>query len=45
VHREALPRHIPGFTVIGAPGFHSRPEMDGTRSEVFILIHFGARRC
>ena len=25
------------------PGFHSRPEMDGTRSEVFILIHFGRK--
>ncbi|HEU5361210.1 MAG TPA: phosphoenolpyruvate carboxykinase (ATP) [Candidatus Deferrimicrobiaceae bacterium] len=33
----------PAFTVIDAPGFHSRPEMDGTRSEVFILIHFGRR--
>ena len=41
--REALPRHIPQFTVISAPGFHSRPEMDGTRSEVFILIHFGRK--
>ncbi|MGE5189993.1 MAG: phosphoenolpyruvate carboxykinase (ATP) [Gemmatimonadota bacterium] len=41
--REALARHVPGFTVISAPGFHSRPEMDGTRSEVFILIHFGRR--
>jgi phosphoenolpyruvate carboxykinase (ATP) len=36
-------RHVPEFTVISAPGFHSRPEMDGTRSEVFILIHFGRR--
>ncbi len=41
--REALLRHVPGFTVISAPGFHSRPEMDGTRSEVFILIHFGRK--
>jgi phosphoenolpyruvate carboxykinase (ATP) len=41
--REALARHVPGFTVISAPGFHSRPEMDGTRSEVFILIHFGRK--
>ena len=41
--REALARHVPEFTVVSAPGFHSRPEMDGTRSEVFILIHFGRR--
>src|SRR5512135_3764472 len=43
VHREALRGHVPEFTVISAPGFHSRPEMDGTRSEVFILIHFGRK--
>ncbi len=41
--REALSRHVPEFTVISAPGFHSRPEMDGTRSEVFVLIHFGRK--
>ena len=41
--RETLSRHVPEFTVISAPGFHSRPEMDGTRSEVFILIHFGRK--
>jgi phosphoenolpyruvate carboxykinase (ATP) len=38
-----LSAHVPDFTVICAPGFHSRPEMDGTRSEVFILIHFGRK--
>lgn len=40
---EMRARHVPAFTVIDAPGFHSSPEMDGTRSEVFILIHFGRR--
>ncbi|MEW6720430.1 MAG: phosphoenolpyruvate carboxykinase (ATP) [Thermodesulfobacteriota bacterium] len=40
---QELMGHVPGFTVICAPGFHSRPEMDGTRSEVFILIHFGRK--
>ena len=40
---ERLARHVPAFTVICAPGFHSRPEMDSTRSEVFILIHFGRK--
>jgi phosphoenolpyruvate carboxykinase (ATP) len=38
-----LSAHASKFTVICAPGFHSRPEMDGTRSEVFILIHFGRK--
>jgi len=40
---EMRARHVPEFTVIDAPGFHSSPDMDGTRSEVFILIHFGRR--
>ena len=32
--------HIPQFTVINAPGFHAIPEVDGTRSEVFVVINF-----
>ncbi len=40
---EAVAGHVPEFTIISAPGFHSRPEMDGTRSEVFILIHLGRK--
>jgi phosphoenolpyruvate carboxykinase (ATP) len=40
---EKQSRIQPGFLVLGIPGFHSRPEMDGTRSEVFILIHFGRK--
>ena len=32
--QEALLRHVPGFTVISAPGFHSRPEIDETRSDL-----------
>jgi phosphoenolpyruvate carboxykinase (ATP) len=35
--------HVPEFTVIDAPGFHAHPEHDGTRSEAFVLIHFGRR--
>jgi phosphoenolpyruvate carboxykinase (ATP) len=38
-----LSRFAPAFLVVNAPGFHSSPEKDGTRSEVFILIHFGRR--
>jgi phosphoenolpyruvate carboxykinase (ATP) len=33
----------PRFTLIDAPGFHAVPEEDGTRSEAFILLHFGRR--
>lgn len=35
--------HIPEFTVISAPGFHAIPEIDGTRSEVFVVINFDQR--
>ena len=41
--REALADHVPEFTVIHAPHFHAIPDMDGTRSEVVIAIHFGQR--
>ena len=33
----------PGFTIIHAPSFHAEPEVDGTNSEVFILLNFGQR--
>jgi len=38
-----LADHSPEFTVLCAPGFHAVPEVDGTRSEVFVVIHFGER--
>jgi phosphoenolpyruvate carboxykinase (ATP) len=40
---EKLARHEPKFHVIHAPGFNADPSMDGTRSEVFVLVHFGRR--
>jgi len=40
---DELVVHEPEFTVIQAPGFHAIPELDGTRSEVFVVVHFGAR--
>lgn len=40
---EALAQHVPHFTVIAAPGFQANPEIDGTRSEAFVQIHFGRR--
>ncbi len=33
----------PDFTILHTPGFQAVPELDGTRSEVFILIHFAER--
>ena len=40
---DELATHIPQFTVINAPNFHAIPEVDGTRSEVFVVLNFGAR--
>jgi phosphoenolpyruvate carboxykinase (ATP) len=33
----------PQFTVISAPGFHAAPELDGTRSEAFIILNLSKR--
>jgi phosphoenolpyruvate carboxykinase (ATP) len=42
--RELDPKKLenfePGFTVIAAPEFNAIPEIDGTRSEVFVLLNF-----
>ena len=35
--------HVPEFTLICAPNFHAVPEVDGTRSVVFIVINFGQK--
>ncbi|GIK37217.1 MAG: phosphoenolpyruvate carboxykinase [ATP] 2 [Chloroflexota bacterium] len=40
---EELATHTPQFTVLNAPSFHADPEVDGTHSEVFIVIHFGQK--
>ena len=37
---EELKKHVPQFTVINAPHFHSSPAQDGTKSETFILLNF-----
>lgn len=37
---EELTVHKPEFTLIQAPGFHAIPDIDGTHSEVFIMINF-----
>jgi phosphoenolpyruvate carboxykinase (ATP) len=40
---EARRRHRPEFTVIDVPTFQSDPARHGTRSEVFVLVHFGKK--
>jgi phosphoenolpyruvate carboxykinase (ATP) len=39
--REEAQDHHPEFTVINVPRFHAVPELDGTSSEAFILLHLG----
>jgi phosphoenolpyruvate carboxykinase (ATP) len=41
--RTKLVDHVPQFTVINLPRFHAVPEVDGTNSEVFILVNFGQK--
>jgi len=41
--QEELEKHSPEFTVIHTPDFHAVPELDGTHSEAFILIHIGRK--
>ncbi|GAB4559914.1 MAG: phosphoenolpyruvate carboxykinase (ATP) [Anaerolineae bacterium] len=40
---EELENFAPAFTVINVSRFHAVPELDGTNSEVFILVNFGKR--
>ena len=36
-------RHQPKFTIINVPRFHAVPNLDGTHSEAFVLIHLGLK--
>lgn len=40
---EQLKNHEPDFTVLAAPNFKADPEVDGTRSEAFILVDFNKK--
>lgn len=40
---ELLTGHKPEFTLIHTPNFRGVPQLDGTRSDVFVVIHFGQR--
>jgi phosphoenolpyruvate carboxykinase (ATP) len=40
---DELRVHKPEFTVIDTPRFHAIPELDGTNSEVYIIINFARK--
>ena len=40
---DELATHVPEFVVIQAPGFQAIPDVDGTHSEVFIVVNFAQR--
>jgi phosphoenolpyruvate carboxykinase (ATP) len=40
---DQIETHIPEFTIIDAPRFHALPSLDGTNSEVFVVVNFGAK--
>lgn len=40
---EAYKKFVPDFTIICAPSFQASPLVDGTRTETFIIVNFGAR--
>ena len=41
--KDALAAHQPEFTIIDAPMFHAMPDVVGTNSEAFIVVHLGKR--
>ncbi len=41
--QEKFDEAVPEFTLISVPGLHADPETDGTRTGVFVTIHFGRR--
>lgn len=43
--RDEYLHHIPDFTVISAPSFHSLPQIDSTSSSTFIVLNFAQRLC
>ncbi len=43
VPEEEMAGYQPDFTIINVPRFHAIPDIDGTNSEVFIIVNFGKR--
>jgi phosphoenolpyruvate carboxykinase (ATP) len=42
-NREVLASFDPDFTVLHCPNFQAIPDVDGTRSEAFVILNFGMR--
>lgn len=42
-HPDELQAYEPPLTILHAPHFHAIPELDGTRSEAFIILNFDRR--
>ncbi len=40
---DQYPDFVPEFTIINTPRFHAVPSIDGTNSEVYIIVHFGRK--
>ena len=40
---EELAKHEADFTVIAVPGLHGEPQIDGIRSEAFIVLHLAKK--
>ncbi len=40
---EALTTFVPDFTIIALPNFHGQPDIDGTHSDVFIVLNFARK--
>ncbi len=41
--KDELMSFVPEYTIIDLPKFHAVPELDGTNSEAFILVHLGKK--
>jgi phosphoenolpyruvate carboxykinase (ATP) len=42
-NEERLACHEPELTILHAPSFHADPEIDGTHSDAFVLLHFSKK--
>ena len=40
---EEYQKFVPEFTIINLPKFHAVPELDGTRSEAFVLVNYAKK--
>lgn len=43
VDQEELKNHVPEYTIIDLPKFHTIPELDGTNSEAFIIVNLAEK--